>query len=224
MCGKKYKYLFLVAFLCSMGMGSLKAQTDLDAIMMNKYQFCNGFMYNYSSWDNYWEGNLKRTNENIGTVSTQSLMYMATYGISDHLNVIVGAPYVWTKASAGTFHGMKGVQDASAFIKWIPVSKTFGNNKVTLFAIGGVSTPLSNYVIDFLPFSIGLGSTNLTARGMVDYRYKRWTMTGSASYIRRSNVKLDRDAYYDTELHNTNEVKMPDAAFYQLRAGYRGNI
>ncbi len=198
------------------------AQTDMDAIMMNKRQFCNGFIYDHSSWDHYWEGTFKRDNENLGTVTTQSVMFMSNYGITDKLNVMAAAPYVWTKASAGTLHGMTGVQDLSVFIKWKPVSKSFGKNKISLFTIGGFSTPLSNYVIDFLPLSIGLGSNNLIARGMVDYKRGRFTVTGSAAYIWRSNVKLDRDSYYDTELHLINEIKMPNAAYYQLRTGYRG--
>ena len=70
--------------------------------------------------------------------------------------------------------------------------------------------------------SIGLSSTNLMARGMIDYRRGRFTATGSATYVWRSNVKLDRDSYYDTELHLTDEVKMPNATLYQLRTGYRG--
>lgn len=198
------------------------AQTEMDAIMMNRNQFCSGFMYGHSSWKNYWEGTLKRDNENLGTVTTQSVMYMATYGITDRLNVMAGAPYVWTKASGGTLAGMKGVQDLSLFVKWIPLQKSFGKNTVTAYAIGGVSTPLSDYVIDHLPLSIGMGSTNFIGRGMIDYRYRRMTVTGSAAYVRRNNVKIDRTAYYDTELHLTNEIDMPDAAQYQLRAGYRG--
>ncbi len=200
----------------------LKAQTDMDAIMMNKNQFCTGFMYDHSAWDNYWEGTLKRNNENLGTVTTQSVMYMANYGITKKLNIMAGAPYVWTKASAGTLHSMKGVQDASLFVKWIPFTKLFGKNKITLYAIGGFSTPLSDYVVDFQPLAIGLGTTNYIGRGMIDYRYGRMTVTASAAYVRRSNVKLDRTSYYDTELHLTNEVKMPDAAQFQLRTGYRG--
>ena len=47
------------------------AQTDIDAIMMEKNAFCVGPMYSYSSWKNYWEGTLKRENLNLGTVSTQ---------------------------------------------------------------------------------------------------------------------------------------------------------
>ena len=201
---------------------TLFSQTDLDAIMMNRNQFCNGFMSSYSSWDHYWEGTFKRTNENIGTVSTQSVMYMAAYGITDDLNILVGAPYVWTKASAGTMKGLKGFQDVSAFVKWRPLKLSLGKNKFSLYTIGGFSTPLSDYVIDFLPLSIGLGSTNLVGRAMIDYQRGRFTVTGSAAYVWRSNVKLDRDSYYDTQLRLTNEVKMPNAATYQLRTGYRG--
>lgn len=198
------------------------AQTDFDAIMMNKNQFCNGLMYTSSSWKNYWEGTLKRDNQNLGTVSSKSIMYMANYGITNNLNVMIGAPYVWTKASAGTLHGMNGIQDASLTVKWKPVTIKYGKNKLSLFLLGGVSTPLNNYVIDYLPLSIGLGSTNLTGRAMVDYQYNRFTVTGSASYILRSNVKIDRTGYYDTQGRLTNEVQMPNVAQYQLRTGYRG--
>jgi hypothetical protein len=198
------------------------AQTEMDAIMMNKNQFCNGFVYDHSSWDHYWEGTFNRDNKNMGTVTSQMVMFMSNYGITHNLNIMASAPYVWTKASAGTLHGMKGVQDLSLFLKWRPITKSFGKNKISVFGIGGFSTPLTNYAIDFLPMSIGLGSINLTARGMVDYRHNRFTVTGSAAYIWRSNVKLDRDSYYDTQLHLTNEIKMPNASYYQLRTGYRG--
>ena len=88
-----------------------KAQTVDDAIMMNKKQWCNGLTYMHSSWDEYWEGTFNRNNLNLGTVTTQSLMLMSNYGITDKLNVLVNVPYVWTDASAGTLHGMKGFQD-----------------------------------------------------------------------------------------------------------------
>jgi hypothetical protein len=202
---------------------NVHAQTDMDAIMMNKNQFCNGFVYDYSSWDHYWEGKLKRINENIGTASTQAIMFMSNYGITDNLNVMATIPYVWTKVTGGTLHGMKGLQDVSAFIKWRPVNYSIDkNNKISLLVLGGISTPLSDYVIDFLPMSIGLGSTNLVSRGMIDYRWKRFTVTASAAFVWRSNMKIKRTSYYDTELHLTNEVKMPNAAQYQLRTGYRG--
>jgi len=216
----KYGVVPLYFFLTSIS--QLYAQTDMDAIMMNKKQFCNGFVYDYSSWDHYWEGKLKRNNENLGTISTQMVMFMSNYGITDNLNVMVGLPYIWSNASAGTLHGLKGIQDLSLFVKWRPVNYSFGKNKISLFVVGGIATPLSDYVIDFLPLAVGMGSTNVISRAMIDYKWKRFTVTGSGAFIWRSNISLDRTAYYDTELHYTDEVKMPNAFQYQVRAGYRG--
>jgi len=200
----------------------MHAQTDADAIMMNKNQLCSGPAYSYSTWDHYWEGTLHRINQNIGTVTTQSAMYMAVYGITGKLNVMASAPYVWTHASAGTLHSSRGLQDISVFVKWKPVTYSFAKNKLSVFALGGFSTPLTNYEIDYLPLTIGLGSTNLTGKAMVDFQHKRFTMTASGAYVWRSNVKIDRTTYYDTRQHLTNEVEMPNAAQFQFRSGYRG--
>lgn len=63
------KFLIVVLLCCKMNSGF--AQTDIDAIMMEKNAFCVGPMYSYSSWKNYWEGTLKRDNLNNGTISTQ---------------------------------------------------------------------------------------------------------------------------------------------------------
>lgn len=215
----KKRLLFISLVFLS---GSIWAQTDMDAIMMNRHQFCNGLVYSYTSWDEYWEGTFKRSNENIGTVSTHTLLYGANYGITSKLNVMAMAPYISTKASSGTLHSSRGIQDLSLFIKWKPVTTTFHKNKLSVFAIGGFSTPLTNYQVDYLPLTIGLGTTNFIARGMVDFDRNRFTITGSATYVRRSNVKIDRTSYFDTEAHLTNEVKMPNAAQFQLRTGYRG--
>lgn len=197
------------------------AQTDMDAIMMTKNNFCVGTSYSYSSWDKYWEGTLKRTNENLGTVSTQMVGLMGVYGVSDKLNLMFGVPYVSSKASAGTLHGMKGLQDLSLTVKWMPVETKWGRGTISLYGIAGLSLPVSNYTPDFLPMSIGLHSTNLSLRGMVDYQVGNFFATASATYVVRSNVKIDRNSYYTTEMHYTNEVSMPDASNYQLRTGYR---
>jgi hypothetical protein len=219
---RKHMLGFICLLVSWIPQQEIHAQTEWDAIMMNKNQFCTGPLYTYSSWKNYWEGTLKRDNLNIGRVTTQSVTVMANYGITDNLNIMAAVPYVWTEASAGTLTGLSGVQDFSAFVKWRAVRTNLGKGKLSVYAVGGISTPLSDYVIDFLPLSIGLGSTNLTARGMVDFIQNKISVTGSAAYVLRSNVTLDRSAYYDTELRHTNEVQMPDAAQFQLRAGYRG--
>ena len=77
---------FYTATLLTLGCvtaGNIKAQTDIDALMMAKNNFCGGITYNYSSWEHYWEGTLKRTNKNLGTVSSQMVMVMGNYGITE---------------------------------------------------------------------------------------------------------------------------------------------
>lgn len=211
--------------LCSMIIISFAAfsQTDIDAIMMEKNAFCVGPMYSYSSWKNYWEGTLKRENLNLGTVSTQMFGLMGNYGITRKLNFLFSVPYVKTKASAGTLHSMEGIQDLSLFVKWKPYQKKIGDGRLSVFGIAGVSVPLRNYTPDFLPLSIGLHSKTASARIMVDYLQKNLFVTGSATYVLRDNIEIDRESYYTTEMHYTNEVEMPNGANLNFRAGFRNH-
>lgn len=217
------KILLAVALLSAIAPLTSTAQTDLDAIMMEKKQFCVGPMYNHSSWKNYWEGTLKRNNQNLGTLSTNTFAVMGAYGISGKLNALFNVPYISTKASAGTLHSMQDVQDLSLFLKWMPVEQMLGPGTFSLYTIGGASIPLTNYVVDFLPLSIGLHSKTLSARLLLDYQVNNIFVTGSATYVIRDNTKLDRTSYYDTQLHLTNEVAMPDASNFNFRAGYRSS-
>lgn len=218
---KQQLLLFVFIYLAIYPTEPLKAQTDIDAIMMGKNSFCSGFIYNNSSWKNYWEGTNKRNNQNFGKVSTQSVSFVANYGVTNKLNLLAGLPYVTTKASAGTLHGLKGLQDASLWLKYRPLKTNVGKGNISLFTIGGFSFPVSDYVADFLPLSIGMRSKNLSLRGMLDYQYSKWFATASYTYIVRSNIKIDRPSYYTTAMHNTNEVFMPNASQVNVRAGYR---
>lgn len=217
---KRIHYIVLFLIILSNSQTAL-AQTDIDGIMMEKNALCIGPMFGYSSWKNYWEGTLKRDNANLGTVSTTMYSIMGNYGLSNKLNVLFGLPYIKTKASAGQLKGMKGLQDLSLWIKWKAYSKKKGQGRLSLFAIGGFSLPVTDYVADFLPMSIGLQSKTLSLRGMADYQRGAWFGTVSGTYVRRSNIEIDRTSYYTTEMHYTNEVKMPDAASFNVRAGYR---
>jgi len=209
-----------LALLC-VSVFSAKAQTDYDADMMAKNLFCSGFMYSYSSWDHYWEGTLKRTNENIGKVSTELFAYMGAYGVSKNFNLLFNIPYIKTKATAGTLSGLEGFQDLSLFAKWKAYSKKIGPGTLGIFGVGGYSFPVSDYSPDFLPMSIGLKSKTLLLRAMADYQIGKFFVTGSGSYMFRNNVTLNRDVYYTTEMHLTNEVEMPNANSISLRTGYR---
>ena len=213
------KILLLLTTVCIMA--SVQAQTYNDGIMMMKNNFCWGVVYQKSTWKDYWEGTFKRDNKNLGIVSTQMLGVMGNYGISNRLNVLFNLPYVKTSASAGQLSGLKGVQDLSLWLKWLPLQKEWGKGTFSTFVIGGVSLPASGYTADFLPLSIGLGSKTASLRGMVDYQLGDWFSTASATYYYRGNVNIDREAYYTTEMHYTDVVQMPDAAQVNVRAGFR---
>ena len=217
----------LVAAILSMcGLAMLQpasAQTDIDAIMMEKNAFCVGPMYSYSSWTKYWEGTFKRENLNFGRVSTQMYSVMGNYGITRKLNALFSVPYVKTHATKGTWHGYDGIQDLSLFLKYKAYEKRIGDGKLSVFGILGGSVPLSNYAADYLPLSLGLKSRTVSARLMVDYEQGNLFATASGTYVLRDNIEIDRDSYYTTEMHFSNKVEMPDAASYNVRAGYRSN-
>jgi len=200
-----------------------QAQTEIDAIMMSKNKFCVGAVYQYSSWDQYWEGTHKRENLNFGTVYTQALGVMGNYGVSNKLNVLFNIPYIQTKASAGTMKGQEGIQDLSLTIKYMPIEKKIKNSIYSLYTIGSYTAPVSNYAVDYLPLSLGLSSKVATLRLMGDYQRGNFFTTISGAYLFRGNVKIDRNSYYTTEMHYTNEVDMPNVINFNARIGYRSD-
>jgi len=191
--------------------------------MMSKNRFCVGSVYDYSSWDKYWEGTHKRENLNLGTVSTQSIGVMGNYGITDKINVLFNIPYVITNATAGTMKGQEGFQDLSLTVKYMPFEKKIKNATYSLYALGGYSTPVSNYVVDYLPLSLGLGSQVATLRLMGDYQRGKFFTTISGAYLFRSNVTIERNSYFTDEMHYTNLVDMPNVIDINGRIGYRSD-
>lgn len=216
---KKIKFFVILA--CFSLTSLVQSQTDVDGIMMGQRNICGGLVYGYSAWNQYWEGQTLRTNENIGTVSSNSVWAMVNYGISDRLNIIAMVPYITNNASAGTLIGQSGLQDASLIVKWDCYDVKFKNTFYSLIAFGGFSTPTTNYVADYLPLSIGLQSSNLMGKIMIDIQKDHWFATLSANATSRSNVTIDRDAYYTTEMIYSNIVQMPTVLGYNLRWGYR---
>jgi hypothetical protein len=215
------KLYFLSLLFCAKAF----AQTDNDALMMQKNFFCVGLTYNSNSWTNYYEGTLKRDNQNFGRVSTTSIMPMGNYGITDKLNVIIGLPYVVTKASAGQYAGQRGLQDAAVNIKYLALEKEFKNNlSLKVFGIASASAPVGNYTPDLLPLSIGLKAKTAGFRAMVDAQKGNLTLTGSAMYTYRGNVTLPRNTYYTTQMHYSNKVAMPNMLNYNVRAGFRSDV
>ncbi len=214
--------MLLGALVCVLAATSLRAQTPEDGLMMPHGELCTGFLYTHESWERYWEGSLERSNGNIGRVTSESVNWYGIYGITDRLNVAAMVPYVWTSASAGTLHGMKGLQDLSLAAKYTLLTKSSKAGTFRAFVVGSGGTPLSDYTPDFLPLSIGLGSSRASGRLTLNYQAGQgWYFNASAAYTRRGNIHLDREAYYtDGHLYLTDEVEVPDAFEYAVSAGY----
>jgi hypothetical protein len=200
-----------------------RAQTIDDGLMMPKKQLCTGFIYTHDSWDQYWEGSLRRGNGNIGTITTQSVSWMGTYGVTDRLNLIAMVPWVHTGASAGTLRGMSGLQDLTAAVKWTALEAALTQRgTLRAFLVASASAPVTDYTPDDQPLSIGLGSRRASGRLSASFEAKAgWFVEGSGAYTWRGRVKLDRPYYYtDGRLFFSDEVAMPDVIDYTFRAGY----
>ena len=205
----------------------LHAQTPTDGIMMPARQLCTGFVYEHDRWSDYWEGTLERDNLNIGSVTTQSLSWVATYGVTSRVNVIAMAPYVWTSPSAGTLRGQSGLQDLSLALKVQALTLPAGGGAFKAFAVGSVGVPMSDYTPDFYPLSLGSHSRRISGRGTVNYTSGGGLyVNGTGGYTWRDNVTLDRSSYYtEGRLVYSNEVAMPDMYDLAVSVGYnRGRI
>lgn len=212
---KRMKQIYLVCLLWVAY--SSYSQTEIDGLMMEKNNFCTGITYEYNSWTKYWEGLHKRDNLNFGTISSQKTALNGNYGITDRWNFIFSIPYIKTNASAGTMMGQKGFQDLSLTLKYM----FYEQHNLSFYCIGGFSFPTSNYVADYLPLSIGLRSRTGTLRLMTDYQYNDLFVTFSSAYMKRDNIIIDRNTYYTTRMHYTDEVNMPDVISTNARMGYR---
>ena len=199
------------------------AQTIDDGLMMGKRLVCAGYMYTHDSWNEYWEGSLKRANGNIGTLTTESHQLFANYGVTDRLNVIAHIPHVRTNASDGVLAGMRGFQDATVAVKYKFFQTPF-TEAGTLRAIAVVTAaaPMTDYTPDFLPLSIGLGSRRIAARLTGHFRSHRgWFVNASSAYTWRDGVTLDRPYFYTNgHLTFSDRVQMPSVFDYSVSSGY----
>ncbi len=216
-----FKFVLISASMWISIWNPLHGQTETDGLWMPKRNFCGGLIAGASSWTHYWEGTLHRNNQNIGTLSSSFLMAMGNYGVGENTNIIFSLPYISNKASAGTLAPQQGLQDLNLSVKQYLGGRNWKGSTVGLTAVGGVSTPLSNYVADFLPLAIGVRSRTLSLRLLGDLQRGKFFATASAAYVRRASIEIDRTAYYTTEMVYSNQVIMPDVFTWMVRTGYR---
>jgi hypothetical protein len=203
----------------------LTAQTIDDGILMAPKALCTGVVFSHDRWTEYWEGTLKRENGNVGTVTTRAVSWMAAYGLTSRLNVLATLPFVSTHASGGTLSGQDGLQDLTLAAKFRVFS--VADDRLRAYVVGSYAVPVSNYVPDLFPLSLGMASQRLSGRGTLSLRAgQSWFAGATAAYTWRDNVTLDRPSYFtDGQLFLTDQVHMPNTFDYALSVGYgRGRL
>lgn len=212
------KLCFFLILVLGLG-NKIIAQMPNDHVYMAKKDICAALMYSNTSWNQYWENTLFRDNLNLGTVTTQSYMLMAAYGLKDNTNIIASIPYVKTNANAGNLLGQNGFQDAGVWLKQ-RVKITRGLNS---HFVAGMTFPVSNYVSEFMPLSIGYRTTDVQVRGMLTYQIPNTKFYTNAlvGYHLRGASKLDRDSYLNgSQMINTSTADVPDALEVSFKVGY----
>jgi len=189
------------------------SQGLLDGFMNKKGQIVGALSYSYESYNAYFVGSTRTTNENLGSIETNSASFFGSVGVTDYLNIVVSVPYVQIHPTQGFWSDQNDFQDLSLFLKgWIFEYDMSETGSVSLMGAAGVITPLSDYIAD-APVSIGSQSTQLEARAIVQYRSSfGFFIAGQAGYGKRGNATVDRGF----------EVSVPDAWDYIFRTG--GNI
>lgn len=215
------KHYFTLGLLVAFSL-PLFAQSPTDGLMMPKKSWCTLLQYSNTQWDEYWEGENKRSNSNLGTFTAQNVMLMTNYGITDHLNVMAAMPYVWT-GSDSYLQGQRGVQDLSVWLKYQAWGKKWsGGSEFKAQATGGLSTPASKYENDLLPFSIGLKCKTASLRGVLNFTHRSGLYaTAQGGHTWRSNVDVHRDSYlFNNELINSDEMPVPNVFDASARLGF----
>lgn len=213
----QYCFVFLLLLVSIV---SAKTQTPTDATLMTKGQICLAAIYSHDSWDEYWEGTLFRSNGNIGTLTRQSINPMAIVGLTNSISIMAAVPWVKTEASGGYIKGASGFQDWGVWVKAKALDLKAGPGNFTTHATIGAMGPLSNYLSDYGPYSLGLGCTDLSLTGILQYKLNMGLyLRGQAGYHVRGNSSIERDYYYTTHSVYSDKVEMPDAITWGATLG-----
>jgi hypothetical protein len=142
-------------------------------------------------------------------------MPMVAIGLHDKLNLIIAAPHIKTESkepNGGYLHGVSGFQDISFNLKAQLLESKIGTSELSLFTNVGFSTPLSNYLSDYAPYSIGFGANEFSVRAISRFKLHNGIyVQGAVAYLLRGQTEIERDYYYNNGSYYTNMMDVPDA-------------
>lgn len=204
------KYSLYLCMLLGAYSQCIISQGPLDGFLRGQGNIVTAISYSHESYDHYYVGDQKTSNQNLGTIKTKSANIYVAGGITDFLDLVVTVPYISATASEGFWSDQHDIQDIGLYLKArLYRSDSSHKNQLQLLGAAGLITPLSDYIAD-APVSIGNQSTQLESRLIGHYKCINGTfITAQFGYIKRNNITLDRGF----------EISVPDAWDYVLRAG-----
>lgn len=198
-------------------------QSPTDELMMPAKEICFLANYEYGQFDHYWEGDLLRTNGTIATVQRRTAMLMAAYGITSKLNVYLGIPHVSTNSTlpnGGKFAGATGIQDLGIGLKYEAVKKASKNGELTIQGSVNFSSPASNYLSDYQPYSLGIGAPQLACRAIAHHRWNSGLyLRAVGGYTWKGYTKAEREYYYNDGSYFTPWMDVPSSWNFQAALG-----
>lgn len=200
-----------------------EAQTPTDGLMMPKGDICFLLNFEYGQFDHYWERETLRKNGTIAKVQRRTALVMAAYGITKKLDAYVGLPYVSTNSTTpngGKFAGASGIQDLTLGLKYEAFNHKDEMGELTVFGSLTFSTPISNYLSDYQPYSLGIGAPQLAWRGIVEYEWNNgFYLRGNGAYIWKGYTEAEREYYYNDGSYYTSWMDVPSAWTYEAVLG-----
>ena len=199
------------------------AQTPTDGLMMPKGDLCFLLNYEYGQFDHYWEGETLRKNGTIAKVQRRTTLVMAAYGITKKLDAYVGLPYVSTNSTTpngGKFAGTDGIQDLSLGLKYEAFRREGKKGEWTAFGSVLFSSPVSNYLSDYQPYSLGIGAPQIAWRALVEYEWNNgFYLRGNGGYTWKGYTEAEREYYYNEGSYYTAWMDVPSAWTYEVVLG-----
>lgn len=204
---------------------SSNAQTPSDAEMMPLHDICFFLGYDYGSFDQYWEGSKLRSNATIATLERKTISPVIAFGLFKNANLYVGVPHVSTRSTGengGKYAGVDGFQDLGIALKYQALRKKMSSGELFLLTSAGFSTPASNYLADYMPYSLGLGAPEFFLRGIVQHKWNNnFYVRASVAHTWRGYAETERDYYYSNGSRYSTYMDVPNAWNFEGAIGLK---
>ncbi|HMP29523.1 MAG TPA: transporter, partial [Saprospiraceae bacterium] len=171
----------------------LLAQSLNDDLKMKKGEICLALNVSEDKWDQYWEGTFLFHNQNIGTFTRSTISPFVGIGLTNNLNLFAELPYMSTHASGGQMRGVAGIQDFNLGLKYSVIHLQSSSNALKALISANYTRPASNYLSDYLPFSLGLGAQTLSFRTIVfaSLKEEKVFIRGNFSYSHVGTTEIE---------------------------------